>query len=144
MNFVIFGRPAGPPQPPRPWALGCQMSWPRPGRGGVPHFDRARSGVRTVETSGNPGSKNPDFPLKTAHRLTDRGQAGPADPPSHAGNSHPARSLRSRQAGVPGVSSAGHPRGSGSHRTLIPEVRTVTEPSLGRPPNPHPRGSDSH
>eukprot|EP00661_Eupelagonemidae_sp_cell13_P011632 gene11632-biopygen1846 len=28
------------------------------------------------------------------HSLTDRGQAGPADPPSHAGNSHPAVSFK--------------------------------------------------
>eukprot|EP00661_Eupelagonemidae_sp_cell13_P009793 gene9793-biopygen22756 len=53
-------------------------------------FERARSGVRATETSEIPGSKNPDFPLKSAHRRTDRGQAGQNGPPSHAGKSQAA------------------------------------------------------
>eukprot|EP00661_Eupelagonemidae_sp_cell13_P007478 gene7478-biopygen16555 len=75
MNFVIFGRPAWPPQPPGPRAPGCQQSshFIKASLGGgkrrkrsrktlvgkhsagtlhrlFRRFERARSGVRTAET----------------------------------------------------------------------------------------------
>eukprot|EP00661_Eupelagonemidae_sp_cell13_P019348 gene19348-biopygen16042 len=123
MNYVIFGRPAWPPQPPRPRAPGCQLNrqqssdFVKTSLGGAKRFkrsrqtlvgkrsagalhrlfrrfERARSGVRTAETSENPGSKNPDFPLKTAHRLTEDKPAQRTPPP-------PRREFASRVRALP-------------------------------------------
>eukprot|EP00661_Eupelagonemidae_sp_cell13_P022833 gene22833-biopygen14821 len=89
------------PQAPGPRLPGV-LAQARGGGAGALHrlfrrFERARSGFRATETSGIPGSKNPDFPLKTAHRQTDRQTE---DKPAHR-TPLPRRKFTSRVRALP-------------------------------------------